>query len=151
MTTNTIAQHSYPQGFSPDPLTDILRSGAQRLIEQAVEADLLFCWRRLHLIKRATARLGWFATGQPTGTRGDHRNRRGAGQDVRLAGPRQRNRESPFHLNDPAALSAQSQIHRGAAALLGPNAAGLPQSTISRRKADRWDHNDRWQRRNLST
>ena len=40
MTTNTIAQHSYPQGFSPDPLTDILRSGAQRLIEQAVEAEL---------------------------------------------------------------------------------------------------------------
>ena len=27
-------------GFSSDPLTDILRSGARRLIEQAVEAEL---------------------------------------------------------------------------------------------------------------
>ena len=28
------------RGLSPDPLTDILRSGARRLIEQAVEAEL---------------------------------------------------------------------------------------------------------------
>ena len=40
MTTNTITQLSDPQGFSPDPLTDLLRSGAQRLIQQAVEAEL---------------------------------------------------------------------------------------------------------------
>ena len=36
MTTNTITQLTDPQGFSPDPLTDLLRSGAQRLIEKAV-------------------------------------------------------------------------------------------------------------------
>ena len=40
MTTNTITQLTDPQGFSPDPLTDLPRSGAQRLIEQAVEAEL---------------------------------------------------------------------------------------------------------------
>jgi len=40
MTTNTISQLTDPRGFSPDPLTDLLRSGAQRLIEQAVEAEL---------------------------------------------------------------------------------------------------------------
>ena len=40
MTTNTISQLTDPRGFSPDPLTDLLRSGAQRLIEQAVEAAL---------------------------------------------------------------------------------------------------------------
>jgi hypothetical protein len=40
MTTNTINQLTDPQGFSPDPLTDLLRSGAQRLVEQAVEAEL---------------------------------------------------------------------------------------------------------------
>ena len=39
MTTNTITQLPDPQGFSPDPLTDLLRSGAQRLIEQAIEAE----------------------------------------------------------------------------------------------------------------
>jgi len=40
MTTNTITQLPGPHGFSPDPLTEPLRSGAQRLIEQAVEAEL---------------------------------------------------------------------------------------------------------------
>ena len=40
MTTTTITQLTDPQGFSPDPLTELLRSGAQRLIEQAVEAEL---------------------------------------------------------------------------------------------------------------
>jgi hypothetical protein len=40
MKTNTINQLTDPQGFSPDPLTDLLRSGAQRLVEQAVEAEL---------------------------------------------------------------------------------------------------------------
>ena len=40
MTTNTITQLPDPQGFSPDPLTELLRSGSQRLIEQAVEAEL---------------------------------------------------------------------------------------------------------------
>jgi putative transposase len=40
MTKTTITELSDPHGFSPDPLTDLLRSGAQRLIEQAVEAEL---------------------------------------------------------------------------------------------------------------
>lgn len=40
MTTNTITQLTDPQGYWPDPLTDLLRSGALRLIEQAVEAEL---------------------------------------------------------------------------------------------------------------
>ena len=62
MTTNTITQLSDPQGFSPDPLTDLLRSGAQRLIQQAVEANLLLYWRPMHLTKRTMAALGWCAT-----------------------------------------------------------------------------------------
>ncbi len=33
MTTNTITRLTDPQGFSPDPLTDLLGSGAPRLIE----------------------------------------------------------------------------------------------------------------------
>jgi len=42
-------------------------------------------------------------------------------------------------------------FHEALAALLGPNAAGLSSSTISRLKADWWDEYDRWQRRDLST
>ena len=40
MTSNTITQLTDSQGFSPDPLTDLLRSGARRLIGQAVEVEL---------------------------------------------------------------------------------------------------------------
>ncbi|MGR3572929.1 MAG: IS256 family transposase, partial [Brevirhabdus sp.] len=40
MRKTTIRPLPDPSGFSPDPLTDILRSGARRLIEQAVEAEL---------------------------------------------------------------------------------------------------------------
>lgn len=37
------------------------------------------------------------------------------------------------------------------AALLGPNAAGLSSTTISRLKADWWEEYEDWQRRDLST
>lgn len=40
MTKTTIAALPDPSGFSPDPLTDIFRSGARDLIQQAVEAEL---------------------------------------------------------------------------------------------------------------
>jgi len=40
-------------------------------------------------------------------------------------------------------------FHEALAALLGPNAAGLSSTTISRLKADWWDECDRWQRRDL--
>ena len=42
-------------------------------------------------------------------------------------------------------------FHEALAALLGPNAAGLSSTTISRLKADWWNEYDRWQRRDLST
>jgi transposase-like protein len=42
-------------------------------------------------------------------------------------------------------------FHEALAALLGPNAAGLSSTTISRLKADWWGEYDRWQRRDLST
>ena len=40
MTTTTITELRDPAGLSVDPLTDLLRSGAQQLIQQAVEAEL---------------------------------------------------------------------------------------------------------------
>ena len=40
MTTTPISQLPDPHGFLPDLLTDLLRSGAVRWIEQAVEAEL---------------------------------------------------------------------------------------------------------------
>lgn len=40
MTTTTSTQLPDPPEFFPDPLTELLRSGTQRVIEQAVEAEL---------------------------------------------------------------------------------------------------------------
>lgn len=40
MTKAIITTLPKPHGFSPDPLTDILRAGARELIQQAVEAEL---------------------------------------------------------------------------------------------------------------
>ena len=40
MTKATVAAFRAPGGFSPDPLTDVLRQGARELIAQPVEAGL---------------------------------------------------------------------------------------------------------------
>ena len=40
MTKDTVVAFRAPTGFSPDPLTDVLRQGARDLIAQAVEAEL---------------------------------------------------------------------------------------------------------------
>jgi hypothetical protein len=40
MREDTITALPDPNGFSADPLTDLIRSGARQLIEQALEAEL---------------------------------------------------------------------------------------------------------------
>ena len=40
MTKDTVVAFRAPEGFSADPLTDLLRQGARDLIAQAVEAEL---------------------------------------------------------------------------------------------------------------
>ena len=40
MTRDTMTALPAPNGFSADPLTDLVRSGARQLIEQALEAEL---------------------------------------------------------------------------------------------------------------
>ena len=40
MTKDTVVAFRTPDGFSPDPLTDLLRQGARDLIAQAAEAEL---------------------------------------------------------------------------------------------------------------
>ncbi len=39
MTKDTVVAFRAPDGFSPDPLTELLRQGARELIAQAVEAE----------------------------------------------------------------------------------------------------------------
>ena len=40
MTKDTVVAFRAPEGFSADPLTDLLRQGARQLMAQAVEAEL---------------------------------------------------------------------------------------------------------------
>ncbi|SFQ14264.1 hypothetical protein SAMN04488047_13928, partial [Tranquillimonas alkanivorans] len=40
MSEDTITQLRDPSGFGADPLTDVLRDGARKLIEQAIQAEL---------------------------------------------------------------------------------------------------------------
>jgi len=40
MSNDTITKLPDPSGISPDPLTDVIRGGARKLIEQAIEAEL---------------------------------------------------------------------------------------------------------------
>ena len=40
MPEDTLTRLPAPSGFSPDPPTDVIRGGARKLIEQAIEAEL---------------------------------------------------------------------------------------------------------------
>ena len=169
MTTNTISQLTDPRGFSPGPLTDLLRSGAQRLIEQAVEAELSVLLeayasektddglarlvRHGHLPEREVITgIGAVPVKVPR-----VRDRGGAAEKIRFTStilpPYPRKAKSIEELLPWLYLKGIStgDFHEALAALLGPNAAGLSSTTISRLKADWWDAYDRWQRRDLST
>ena len=167
MTKTTITPLSDPHGFSVDPLTDLLRSGARDLIQQAVEAELSAlleahsCERiedgrsRLvrhgHLPEREIMTgIGAVPVKVPR-----IRDRADTAEKVRftssLLPPYLRKAKSIEDLLPWLYLKGIStgDFHEALAALLGPNAAGLSSSTISRLKADWWDEYDRWQRRDL--
>jgi putative transposase len=169
MTKATITQLPDPSGFSPDPLTEVLRSGARRLIEQAVEAELatLLAAHAGEQTEDGLARL----------VRHGHLPERevmtGVGP-VPVKVPRVRDRAAgaekirftsailPPYLRKAKSVEdllpwlylkgiSSGDFQEALAALLGPNAAGLSATTISRLKAAWWDEYERWQRRELGT
>jgi len=169
MTKNTIATLPDPQGISNDPLTEILRVGARDLIQQAVEAELSNLLQ--HHADDKTP------TGHARLVRHGHLPERqimtGVGA-VPVKVPRVRDRGEQAEkirftssLLPPYLRKAKSveellpwlylkgistgDFQEALAALLGPNAAGLSSSTISRLKADWWADYERWQKRDLST
>ena len=169
MTKTSITTLLDPHGFSPDPLTDILRAGARDLIQQAVEAELSALLeahsedriedgrarlvRHGHLPEReVTTGIGTVSVKVPR-----VRDRGEGAAKIRFAStilpPYLRKSKSIEELLPWLYLKGIStgDFQEALAALLGPNAAGLSSSTISRLKADWWDEYDRWQRRDLST
>ena len=169
MTKTSITTLPDPHGFSPDPLTDILRAGARDLIQQAVEAELSALLeahsedciedgrarlvRHGHLPEReVTTGIGTVSVKVPR-----VRDRGEGAAKIRFTStilpPYLRKAKSIEELLPWLYLKGIStgDFQEALAALLGPNTAGLSSSTISRLKADWWDEYDRWQRRDLST
>lgn len=167
MNKPTITPLPDPSGSSPDPLTEVLRSGARRLIEQAVEAELAALLAahvgertedgRARLVRHGHLPEREVMTGiGPVPVKVPRVRDRGEGAEkVRftssLLPPYLRKARSVEELLPWLYLKGISSgdFHEALAALLGPNAAGLSSTTISRLKAAWWEEYERWQRRDL--
>lgn len=168
MSETTISHLPDPSGFSSDPLSDVLRAGARHLIEQAVEAELIALLsahaddktedgrarlvRHGHLPERAVMTgIGPVPVKVPR-----VRDRSCSEEKIRFTSsilpPYLRKAKSIEELLPWLYLKGIStgDFQEALAALLGPNAAGLSSTTISRLKADWWGDYERWQRRDLS-
>lgn len=149
MTKTTITTLPDPHGFSPDPLTDLLRSGAQRLIQQAVEAELTVLLethagdktndgrarlvRHGHLPEREVMTgIGGVSVKVPRA-----RDRGDGAEKIRFTStilpPYLRKAKSIEELLPWLYLKGIStgDFHEALAALLGPNAAGLSSTAHS--------------------
>ncbi len=169
MSETTIATLPDPSGFSPDPLTDVIRSGARKLIEQAVEAELAtllaaFAEDRLEDGRARLVRHGYLP---------EREILTGIGP-VAVKVPRVRDRELgadkitftpgilPRYLRKAKSVEellswlylkggSTGDFSEALAALLGPDARGLSAKTIARLKADWWSECGAWQKRDLGT
>ena len=168
MTKSIISKLPDPPGIANDPLTEILRVGARDLIQQAVEAELSVLLQQYATDKTADghARLvrhGYLPEREIiTGVGAVPvkvprvRDRGQQAEKVRFTSsilpPYLRKSKSVEELLPWLYLKGIStgDFQEALAALLGPNAAGLSSSTISRLKADWWADYERWQRRDLS-
>jgi transposase-like protein len=168
MTKDTVVAFRAPDGFSPDPLTDLLRQGARNLIAQAVEAEL-----KTFLAAHADQT---DASGRRRLVRHGHLPEReiqtGIGA-VPVKVPRVRDRVPeggqlkftstilPPYLRRAKSIEdllpwlylkgiSSGDFSEALAALLGPDAPGLSASTVTRLKAAWWEDYERWSKRDLS-
>lgn len=156
------------RGYSPDPLSDVLRAGARHLIEQAVEAELIALLSahvddktedgRTRLVRHGHLPEREVMTGiGPVPVKVPRVRDRGCSEEkIRFPSsilpPYLRKARSIEELLPWLYLKGIStgDFQEALSALLGPSAAGLSSTTISRLKADWWDEYERWQRRDLS-
>ena len=168
MTKDTVVAFRAPDGFSPDPLTDLLRLGARQLIAQAVEAELngflathadqtdaagrKRLVRHGHLPEREVQTgIGAVPVKVPR-----VRDRAPEGERLKFTSailpPYLRRAKSIEELLPWLYLKGIStgDFSEALTALLGPDAPGLSASTITRLKADWWEDYERWSKRDLS-
>lgn len=169
MSEDTITHLPDPSGFNSDPITDLIRDGARKLLQQAVEAEL-----ETLLSAHASERT---EDGRARVVRHGHLPERdvltGVGP-VPVKVPRIRDRGDgdekvkfvpsilPRYLRKATSVEdllpwlylkgvSSGDFQEALAALLGPNAKGVSSTTISRLKADWWYDYEAWQKRDLST
>ena len=169
MSEDTITHLPDPSRFARDAITDLIRDGARRLLQQAIEAELetLLTAHAGEQTEDGRARL----------VRHGHLPERevltGVGP-VLLKVPRVRDRGDgsekvkfvpsilPQYLRKATSVEAllpwlylkgvsSGDFQESLAVLFGPNAKGLSSTTISRLKVDCWNDYEAWQKRDLST
>lgn len=169
MTRDTLTALPDPTGFSADPLTDLIRSGARQLIEHALETELSALLAQFsndttpeghaRIVRHGPLPEREVMTGVgPVPVKVPRvRDRGDQAEKVRFTSsilpPYLRKAKSVEELLPWLYLKGIStgDFQEALAALLGPNAAGLSSTTISRLKADWWEDYERWQKRDLST
>jgi transposase-like protein len=168
MSEATITQLPDPSGFSPDPITDLIRDGARKLLQQAIEAELETLLAahageqtidgRARVVRHGHLPERNILTGVgPVPVKVPRVRDRGIGDEkVRFVPsilPRYlRKATSVEELLPWLYLKGVSSgdFQEALAALLGPEAKGLSATTISRLKADWWKDYEAWQKRDLS-
>ena len=169
MHDDTITRLPDPSGFAPDALTEVIREGARKLIEQAIEAELAALLAAFSAEKLADGRARLVRHGSlperevltgigPVAVKVPRLRDRGAGEDKITFTPSilpryLRNAKSVEELLPWLYLKGVStgDFTEALAALLGPNARGLSATTITRLKADWWQDYEAWQKRDLGT
>ncbi len=170
MTEDSVVQLRQPGGFSEDPLSEILRVGARRLLAQAVEmevadfvedhADLTDGSGRRRIVRHGHLPERTVQTGiGSVAVRCPRVRDRGVGETgsrirftSRILPPYLRRAKSIEELLPWLYLKGIStgDFSEALAALLGPQAPGLSASTIVRLKQVWQDEMEHWQRRDLS-
>jgi transposase-like protein len=169
MSETTISTLPDPSGFSPDPLTDLIREGARKLIEQAVEAELAtllaaFAEERLDDGRARLVRHGHLPEREiltgigPVAVRVPRvRDRKPGAERISFTPsilPRYlRKAKSVEELLPWLYLKGVStgDFGEALAALLGPDAKGLSAKTVTRLKANWWSEYEAWEKRDLGT
>ena len=162
MTKFTLTALSQTENYDADPLTELLKSGARKLIAQAVEAEL-------------QALLDQHADGRQAVVRNGHLPERtvqtGIG-DVEVKVPKVRDRSGsgilfnssllpPYHKRARSVEEllpwlylkgiSTDEFQESLAALLGDQAKGLLANTISRLKGKWLEEHRQWRHRDLRT
>jgi len=170
MREDTITALPDPNGFSADPLTEVIQAGAKELLRTAVQAEVTaFIADHAHFLdeegRQRLVRHGFLPeremmTGIGTVPVQVPRVRdRGSNEDgskikfrSSLVPPYLRKTKSVEDLLPWLYLKGIStgDFSEALAALLGPDAEGLSSSTITRLKANWWEEYEAWRKRDLT-